>query len=70
MLINWGAKQAKAEGVRAYLEASVLGKPVYTRYGFKEVDEDSYCDLRPYRADVVFVIAHMAKVPPGWKGKK
>lgn len=27
MLINWGAKQAKAEGVPAYLEAGVLGKP-------------------------------------------
>jgi predicted GNAT family N-acyltransferase len=70
MLITWGAKQAEAEGVLAYLEASALGKPVYTKYGFKEVGEASHCDLRPHGADVVFVIAHMAKLPPGWNGNK
>lgn len=26
MLVTWGAQQAEAEGVPAYLEASVLGK--------------------------------------------
>jgi hypothetical protein len=63
MLISWGAKQAEAEGVPAYFEASILGKPVYTKYGFKEVGEASHCDLKPNGLDVMFVIAHMAKLP-------
>jgi hypothetical protein len=63
MLISWGAKQAEADCVPAYLEASVLGKPVYTKYGFTEVGEASHCDLKPYGLDVVFIIAHMAKLP-------
>jgi hypothetical protein len=42
----------------------------YAKYGFKEVGEASHCDLRPYGIDIVFAIAHMAKLPLGWKGKK
>lgn len=70
MLITWGAKQAEAEGVPAYLEASVLGKPVYIKYGFKEVGEASRYDLRPHGSDLIFVIAHMAKLLPSRNGKK
>lgn len=36
---------------------------MYTRYGFKEVGEDSHCDLRPYRADVVFRDCTYGKSP-------
>lgn len=64
MLISWGVRQAEAAGVPAYLEASVLGKPAYTKYGFQQVGEAIHCSLRPYGADVVFVLAHMAKLPP------
>ena len=69
LLVTWGARQAELEGIPAYLEASVQGKPQYTKYGFKEVGEASHCDLKPYDLDLVFVIAHMARLPPGWKGK-
>ena len=70
MLVTWGAEQAEVEGVPAYLEASVLGKRQYLKYGFKEVGEASHCDLRSYGLDLVFVIAHMAKLPPYWKCQK
>jgi hypothetical protein len=42
----------------------------YTKYSFKEVVEASHCDLKPYGIDIVFVVAHMAKLPLDWKGKK
>lgn len=43
---------------------------LYTKYSFKEVVEASHCDLKPYGIDIVFVVAHMAKLPLDWKGKK
>lgn len=37
LLVQWGCDQADKKGVEAYLEASPMGKPLYERYGFKEV---------------------------------
>ena len=39
MLIKSGLEIVDAAGARAELEATPQGKPVYERYGFKEVDE-------------------------------
>ena len=33
--INWGSKQARTQGVSAYSDAGILGKPVATKYGYK-----------------------------------
>ncbi|TAQ86669.1 hypothetical protein B7494_g5028 [Chlorociboria aeruginascens] len=38
MLIEWGLERADQMGVEAYLEASPVGKRIYERHGFKEVE--------------------------------
>lgn len=63
MLIEWGVQKAREDGVPAYLEASVQGKPVYEKCGFREVGEHVPWDMRPYGIDVVFNIAKMAYFP-------
>ncbi|KAF1945662.1 acyl-CoA N-acyltransferase [Clathrospora elynae] len=43
MLVRWGCERADEAGVEAYLEASIMGAPMYARHGFeavKEVDLD------------------------------
>ncbi|KNG50632.1 acyl-CoA N-acyltransferase [Stemphylium lycopersici] len=43
MLVRWGCEKADQAGVEAFLEASVMGAPMYARHGFqpvKEVDLD------------------------------
>jgi GNAT superfamily N-acetyltransferase len=37
-LVEWGVQRARELGVIAYTEASVQGKELYLRHGFKEVD--------------------------------
>lgn len=69
MLINWGVERAKEEGCPAYLEAAVLAKPLYEKFGFREVGEQRL-DLRKHGVDMDFVIAQMAFVPEGCGGGK
>lgn len=38
-LMNWGLKQADAEGLPTMLEAVPASVPLYTQAGFKEVDQ-------------------------------
>ena len=51
------------------MEASVQEEPQCAKYGSQEVGEASRCILKPYGLGLVFVIADMAKVPPGRKSK-
>ena len=37
MLIRWGLEQADEAGMRCFLDATQMGKPIYERYGFKAV---------------------------------
>jgi Sortase and related acyltransferases len=37
-LLRWGLTRADAEGVEVYLSASPAGRPLYLKYGFREVD--------------------------------
>ncbi|KAF2446366.1 acyl-CoA N-acyltransferase [Karstenula rhodostoma CBS 690.94] len=37
MLVQWGCDRADEAGVEAYIEASLMGVPVYERLGFKPV---------------------------------
>jgi hypothetical protein len=34
MLVRWGCERADEVGVQAYLEASLVGAPMYARHGF------------------------------------
>ncbi|KAJ5531650.1 hypothetical protein N7527_005043 [Penicillium freii] len=37
-LLKWGLTRADVEGVEVYLSASPAGRPLYLKYGFREVD--------------------------------
>lgn len=63
MLIRWGVEQAKKDGIPAYLEASVQGKPVYERCGFRQVGESVPWDCKVDGQHTVFNIAKMAWYP-------
>ena len=63
LLINWGVQRAREDGVPAYLEASPAGKPIYEKYGFREVGEAVAWDMRPHGIDRVVLIAKMAYFP-------
>ncbi|KAF2853876.1 hypothetical protein T440DRAFT_515360 [Plenodomus tracheiphilus IPT5] len=39
MLVAWGCERADERGVECYVEASVVGKPLYARFGFEVVRE-------------------------------
>lgn len=37
-LLRWGLERADEDGVVTFLEASPEGKPIYEKYGFREMD--------------------------------
>ncbi|KAI0137489.1 hypothetical protein BJ170DRAFT_606083 [Xylariales sp. AK1849] len=39
LLIRWGMQRARDMGVAAYLEAGVQGRPVYEKFGWRQVGE-------------------------------
>lgn len=63
MLIDWGIEKARAGGVPAYLEAGVMGKPIYEKRGFKEMGDPMLLDLRPYGVEMDFAMAKMGILP-------
>jgi GNAT superfamily N-acetyltransferase len=63
ILIRWGMEQAERDGVPAYLEAGVMGKPIYERYGFVQVGELLEVDLKEGGGEGVFVICKMGYFP-------
>ena len=63
LLIQWGIEQAERKGVPAYLEAGVMGKPIYEKIGFRQVGELMELDLRPFGVETTFVMAKMAYFP-------
>ena len=63
MLVRWGMEQAEREGVPAYLEAGVLGRPVYERFGFEQVGALLEVRLEEGGGDGAFIMAKMRYVP-------
>ena len=59
LLIEWGIQQSVADGVTAYLEAGVMGKPIYEKYGFRQVGEVLKIDLEKYGGTGEFLMANM-----------
>ena len=50
MLLDWGLRMADERGLECYLESSVMGRPLYQRYGFVPV-KDISLDLRRWGGD-------------------
>jgi hypothetical protein len=47
MLLKWGIEKADSAGLPAFLESSVMGRPLYERVGFR-VKETVTFDLTKY----------------------
>ena len=60
LLIQWGIERAEETGASAYLEAGVMGRPIYEKMGFRQVGELMELDLRPFGVETTFVMAKMA----------
>ncbi|KAK7187025.1 hypothetical protein DPSP01_005910 [Paraphaeosphaeria sporulosa] len=63
ILVKWGIEQAERDGVPAYLEAGVMGRPIYERYGFIQVGELLEVDLKEGGGEGVFVMCKMGYFP-------
>ncbi|KAJ4363918.1 hypothetical protein N0V83_009371 [Neocucurbitaria cava] len=63
LLIRWGIEQAEKDGVPAYLEAGVMGRPIYERYGFVQVGDLLDVDLKEFGINAVFSMCKMAYFP-------
>jgi GNAT superfamily N-acetyltransferase len=66
MLVEWGCREADKRGVEAYLEASVMGAPLYERFGFKKV-RTVQVDLKQFGGYEVLDFIVSAKIfPSAW----
>jgi predicted GNAT family N-acyltransferase len=64
LLIRWGIEQAEKDWVPAYLEAGVMGRPIYERYGFVQMGDLLEVDLKDFGFDTIFTMCKMAYFPP------
>ena len=60
LLVEWGIEQAMKTGAPAYLEAGVMGMPIYEKMGFRQVGELMELDLGRFGLESTFVMAKMA----------
>lgn len=63
LLIRWGVEQAEKDQVPAYLEAGVMGRPIYKRYGFVQIGDLLEVDLKEFDVNTVFKMCKMAYFP-------
>jgi GNAT superfamily N-acetyltransferase len=63
LLVRWGIEQAEKDHVPAYLEAGVMGMPLYERYGFVQVGDMLELDLKEFNVEIVFKMCKMAYFP-------
>lgn len=63
LLVGWGMARADEEGVPAYLEAGVMGKPLYEKMGWQQVGDLLEVDLKKHGMDLIFVMCKMAYYP-------
>ena len=63
LLITWGIEQAEKDRVPAYLEAGVMGRPIYERYGFVQIGDILDVDLKDFGVNTVFKMCKMAYYP-------
>ncbi|EPE33358.1 Acyl-CoA N-acyltransferases (Nat) [Glarea lozoyensis ATCC 20868] len=66
-LVQWGIEQAEASKTRAYLEAGVMGRPVYERFGFEQVGELLEVDCRGFGVKMSMAMCKMVYVPKSFE---
>ncbi|KAJ4374991.1 hypothetical protein N0V83_002070 [Neocucurbitaria cava] len=64
MLVRWGCERADEAGVEAYLEASLMGAPMYARHGFQAVKEVEL-DLRKWEGKEIMSFILMLRPAKG-----
>lgn len=62
MLIRWGTEQADDAQLPAFLEATMVGVPLYTREGFQARHEEVF-DLKKYGLEGTDVSTVMIREP-------
>lgn len=63
LMLEWGLKQAREEGVPAYLEAVADAKGLYEKHGFREVDSVPI-DCTPFGLPgITFTLSRMRADP-------
>lgn len=68
LLIKWGIEQAEKDGVPAYLEAGIIGRPIYERYGFVQVGKLLEVSLREMGGEGTFKMCKMGYFPSRQSG--
>ena len=66
--MKWGNEQADKLGLLSYLEASPMGKPLYERFGYKEV-RDLPFDARSWGLDRDLPHVIMTRQPKQMNGQ-
>jgi hypothetical protein len=63
LLMKWGVEQSEITQAPVYLEAGVMGKPIYERYDFVEMGDPIVADLRKYGVDMTLSMCKMVYLP-------
>ena len=63
LLIQWGIEQAEKTGAPAYLEAGVMGRPIYEKMGFQQFGELVELDLGTCGVEATFALSRMVYHP-------
>jgi GNAT superfamily N-acetyltransferase len=63
LLIKWGIEQAEKDQIPAYLEAGVMGRPIYERYGFVQIGDLLKVGLKEFGVDMSFTMCKMGYFP-------
>jgi GNAT superfamily N-acetyltransferase len=63
LIMKWGVEKADSSQVPAYLEAGVMGKPIYERYAFVQTGDPLEVDLRTYGVDMGISMCKMVYWP-------
>jgi GNAT superfamily N-acetyltransferase len=63
LLIKWGIAQAEKDQIPAYLEAGVMGRPIYERCGFVQIGDLLQVELKEFGVDMSFTMCKMGYFP-------
>jgi hypothetical protein len=62
MLLKWGTDQADKAQLPCFLEASMVGRPLYARFGFEPRLEEAF-DMSKYGSQGIDIATVMIREP-------